>query len=376
MTDWRVICADALEGLRSLEDESVQCVVTSPPYWGLRDYGTAEWEGGDPGCDHRHDTKHQSQGGPTSARQGRSNLEAQRNENFRNICPKCGAKRVDKQLGLEPTPNEYVTRLVEIFREVRRVLRDDGTMWLVIGDTFATGAGSVGDHPGGGKQGKNWKGEGTPPNRMPIPGLKPKDLCMIPARVALALQADGWWIRMDNVWAKPNPMIESVTDRPTKAHEFVFLLSKRRRYYYNAKAIAEPVVYGDHPREGCPGPDVQAPGQKVQKGITRRRRSGNKEEDPWVTRNKRSVWTVQTEPYPGAHFATYPTKLVEPCVLAGSMERSVVLDPFCGSGTTGVVALRHGRNFIGIDLNPEYCEMARRRIEQDAPLFNRTEVEP
>jgi DNA modification methylase len=363
----RLLCGDALEQVRLLPDESVQCCITSPPYWGLRDYGVAG------------------------------------------------------QIGLERTPEEYVANIVQVFREVKRVLRDDGTLWLNLGDSYATGAGKVGDCPGGGEQGERWKqyGPARPqvpdgknpdamvptyqPNWMPIAGLKPKDLVGIPWRVAFALQADGWWLRSDIIWSKPNPMPESVTDRPTKAHEYLFLLTKSARYYYDAEAIREPATSAG--KIVTLGNKSLSRGQATGANVPP---SGNANADSVTVaplRNRRTVWTIPTQPYPEAHFATFPEALVEPCMAAGSKGESdglakkdrslvqtrmeqvpvgrmrrgrnvlpevaqrTVLDPFCGSGTVGVVALRAGRDFIGIELSPEYVEMARRRIEGTAPLF-------
>lgn len=305
---WEIRRGDALTELRAMPYGSVQCVVTSPPYWGLRDYGTTG------------------------------------------------------QLGLEATPELYVAGLVEVFREVHRVLRDDGTLWLNLGDCYATGGGRVGEAPGGGKQGEAWRIRGlmTTPNRMPIPGLKPKDLVGIPWRVAFALQADGWWLRSDIVWSKPNPMPESVTDRPTKAHEYLFLMAKAESYYYDGAAIAERSV-SDHPSGN---------GYAREPRLTYRDENGPRGNvEQWQmspTRNRRTVWTITT-PFAEAHFATFPQALVEPCILAGTKPGDLVLDPFAGSGTVGVVALRHGRCFVGLELSPAYCEMARRRIA--GPLF-------
>jgi len=483
----RLVCGDALEQLRLLPDESVQCCITSPPYWGLRDYGIAG------------------------------------------------------QLGLERTPEEYVAKLVKVFREVRRVLRDDGTFWLNLGDCYHSG-----DCGGYRKDSHRWENshmqamahgthmEAVSPNRLPQAGLKDKDLVGIPWRVAFALQADGWWLRSDIIWSKPNPMPESVTDRPTKAHEYLFLLTKSARYYYDAEAIREPDTESLHDRtrkaratddQKCaPTETVNGirPAQKLDEDPDRRRRGFNdrwdaaerdslrrsKMPDGWDTkmgahatihregrergaasairpgRNRRTVWTIPTQPFPEAHFATFPEALVEPCIAAGSrpagrrcdcdeliasplgsgpnedpsmetgragmnrprrvnegtrpvtrrqqsewarqiinsphhseMEREagveafahyvrtdrsgarpprpdllelwlsrgwlgptspcdcpvqladLVLDPFAGSGTVGVVALRSGRDCILIDLNQDYVEMARRRIEGTAPLF-------
>lgn len=320
---------DCRELMAAMPAGSVRCCVTSPPYWGLRDYGHAD------------------------------------------------------QLGLERTPEEYVSRIVDVFREVRRVLADDGTLWLNLGDCYATGAGKVGDCPGGGEQVERWKqygparaqvpdgknpNAGVPtfqPNRMPLPGLKPKDLVGIPWRVAFALQADGWWLRSDIIWAKPNPMPESVTDRPTKAHEYLFLLAKSERYYYDADAIAEPATFAG--KVVTLGEKSLSRGQATGAGVEA---SGNGKADSVTVaalRNRRSVWTIATQPFAEAHFAVMPEALVEPCVLAGSKPGDLVLDPFAGSGTVGVVALRYGRRFVGCELNPEYVEMARRRIA--GPLF-------
>jgi len=266
------------------------------------------------------------------------------------------------------------------------VLADDGTLWLNLGDCYATGAGRVGDAPGGGTQGERWRGghEGkhgqvgpmTQPNLLPITGFKPKDLVGIPWRVAFALQADGWFLRSDIIWAKPNPMPESVTDRPTKAHEYLFLLAKSERYFYDAAAIQERAA-GTNEHD-VSGGFASAPGQKPQSGSRR----GNKVRKlgderarpgshlggsvPWegFTRNKRTVWTVTTEPYSGAHFAVMPTALVEPCIAAGSSPGDVVLDPFMGSGTVAQVAQRLGRRWIGCELNPEYHKLIARRTAQ------------
>lgn len=468
----RLICDDVIRGLGQLEDESVHCCVTSPPYWGLRDYGTAG------------------------------------------------------QLGLEKTPEEYTARMVDVFREVRRVLRDDGTVFLNLGDSYYGGAkygngdrpepdskadGSFSENLGGehidasqnrslgilcpvhGRilesflrsqgyisgqnvrlpnvdstlqsnhsddaiQGQRQKAspgvgpgvsfqsskqnESSPQHQGAIPlsdsssfsqggvsgkilgepqssdkkactcgietlmdalshhnsgkvssvlayphftttSLKPKDLVGIPWRVAFALQADGWYLRSDIIWAKPNPMPESVTDRPTKAHEYIFLMSKSQKYYYDAEAIKEPSAYPGGPnspqsiaspygqgftrnsrdsfkREESKRSEVH-PGQSV--GTHRSDRADN--DYALDSRNKRSVWTVSTQPFPEAHFAVFPPKLIEPCVLAGCPEGGTVLDPFCGSGTTGIVSINNARDFVGIELNPEYVEMAKARIKRE-----------
>lgn len=430
-----ILVGDAAEQLRQLPAQSVHCVVTSPPYWGLRDYG------------------------------------------------------VQGQHGLETTPQEYLDRMVATFRAVRRVLRRDGTLWLNMGDCYATGAGRIGNHPGGGEQGARWRGDVdrnrdekrrstrdgshcgkhtaiaalgpmNQPKRMPIPGLKPKDLVGMPWRLALALQADGWWLRQDNIWAKRNVMPESVRDRTTRSHEYVFQLTRAEHYFYDSFAIEEP--QSDHERtrrlkEQSEGLDTiyhlkrhdqldfkqTKPGRSgAVKTVAARHNLAMK-----GTRNKRSVWFIGTQPFKDAHFATFPEKLIEPCILAGTSERGccslcgtprvrtvtptaeyaallnanlgnnhlktraqdmidgrggngiashgnvgrsyrttgwtpgcscglggivpcTVLDPFMGAGTTALVSLKLGRRFIGIELKPEYAQLARRRI---APLLLTTE---
>ena len=311
MGEFRIIQSDVLAGLATLADGSVRCCVTSPPYLGLRDYGH------------------------------------------------------EGQLGLEATPDLYVARMVEAFREVRRVLSDDGTLWLNLGDSYAAGragtampaetlAGGVGGH-----------GDDDAHRGRSAIGLKHKDLVGIPWRVAFALQSDGWYLRSDIIWAKPNPMPESVTDRPTKSHEYLFLLAKSARYYYDAEAVAEPSV--EFPRT----PNRQRVDPSERKGFSDLRIDGVSQCGVESTRNRRSVWTVATQPFREAHFAVMPEALVEPCVMAGSAVGDTVLDPFTGSGTVGVVALRHGRNFVGTELNPAYAKMASNRIYGDQPLLNR-----
>jgi len=269
---------------------------------------------------------------------------------------------------LEPTPEEYVVKLVEVFREVRRVLREDGVLWLNLGDSY-NGSGKKEAQINSPKQ-MTSRGANTQRGTR-VAGLKPKDLIGIPWQVAFALQADGWWLRSDIIWAKPNPMPESVRDRPTKSHEYLFLLTKSQRYYYDADAIKEP--FTTSPNENYParskilGRGEQ--GASIARGNDRDK-SGGFPPRNMAGRNKRTVWTIPTRAYKEAHFATFPEKLVEPCIIAGSREGDVVLDPFAGSGTVGVVCARYGRRFIGIELNPEYAAMAERRIKQVVPLFN------
>lgn len=506
---------DCRDVLATLPAESVHCVVTSPPYWGLRDYGTATWDGGDPECDH-------SAGPLTSSKSGLAgytsdNIKLRTNGvPFRGRCGKCGAIRVDAQLGLEATPEEYVANMVAVFREVRRVLRNDGTVWLNLGDSYASQA--TNSDAGGSFQAERGAYRAGRPDRRGVQtGMKPKDLVGIPWMVAFALRADGWYLRSDIIWAKTNPMPESVTDRPTKAHEMVFLLSKSPRYYFDSEAVREGVAVagvvqrpdrdreplvlrqnlgledsrssvasvgvrlasavldvaerqhqlgllpldaqvrqqgpdddagplvvgvpvmrraaaeaarfadGDVPAKeflremdrlcvalpdgddlkeawrGAIAPDsrplidtdgdgpvgVSDPGEvgKFQfghgnkytaEGTTSSRarvtgRGHGKEAErqpgrqpqrsnsggfPSVGRNIRSVWTVATQPYPGAHFAVMPEALVEPCILAGCPEGGTVLDPFGGSGTVAVVAQRHRRRAVLIELNPEYADQS------------------
>ena len=321
-----IITGDCRESLGKIKPGSVQACITSPPYFGLRDYGH------------------------------------------------------DEQLGLEQTPDEYVANMVEVFRGVRDALADDGTLWLNLGDSYA------GSNKGVMADGLIAEGEkqrtsvGTMNGAIPktgIPeGLKPKDIIGIPWRLAFALQADGWWLRQDIIWVKPNPMPESVTDRCTKSHEYLFLLTKRARYYYDHDAIKEPAVATNF--HDYTGTSYQAPGQSPQTGNRKSPRFGGDKygdsDDPKHatksgneyqfdgTRNKRDVWTIPTKPFRGAHFAVMPEALVEPCILAGSRQGDTVLDPFAGSGTVGVVAKRHARRFIGCELNPEYAAMAEGRI--------------
>ena len=433
MTTWEIRQGHVLEQLRAMPPDSVHCIVTSPPYWGLRDY----------------------------------ELPAQ-----------VWADGWSGSLGLEPTIDMYVEHMIEVFREVWRVLRPDGTLWLNLGDAYA----------GSGK-GKNADGSVTPsgkqathpgsltapvPVPVPVPGLKPKDLIGLPWRVAFALQSDGWWLRSDIIWGKPNPMPESVRDRPTKAHEYLFLLTKAPRYFYDHIAIREPMAASsiarlsqdtfweqtggdkDYGKTGVNAnrsargalenlatrTDKQRGHGRRHAGFNDRWDSMSKEEQQEAGANKRDVWMIATQAFPDAHFATFPTALIEPCILAGTSAHGVcaecgtpwrrvveeefrpgedvslvkgvrgsgdqkpmdasngwdgtprgttvtttigwqptcdhdtevvpatVLDPFSGSGTTGIVALRHERSFIGIELNPEYAEMARQRIIDDAPMLN------
>lgn len=330
-----ILIGDCVERMRELPDGIVQTCVTSPPYFGLRDY------------------------------------------------------KVPGQIGQEKTPAEFVARLVEVFREVRRVLRNDGTLWLNLGDSYATGGGKVGRCPGGGEQGERFLRQGmvnTQANRMKLPGLKSKELIGIPWKVAFALQEDGWYLRQDIIWSKPNPMPESVRDRCTKSHEYLFLLSKSKRYSFDRTAIQEPAVTGWNGSEFHTGKTAahqlgrssknrkpRPAGNKTHKYVTAYQESGTQEHRTkagllaqagviYETRNRRSVWSVAIQKYKGAHFATFPPKLIEPCILAGCPVGGLVLDPFGGTGTTAQVARHHGRDWLICELNPEYAALADVRI--------------
>lgn len=315
---------DALRVLRTLPTESVHCCVTSPPYYGLRDYG------------------------------------------------------VKGQIGLEPTPEAYIRRMVQVFREIRRVLRKDGTCWVNLGDSWWGGKGQSAqawstenqDRTTMQKAQHQITGKGqTRPTDKKHHTLKPKDLIGIPWRVALALQADGWYLRQDIIWAKPNPMPESVTDRCTKAHEYVFLLTKSARYWYDADAIKQgmqPSTLKDHrlldENYTAPRRDRDYPGNP-QQGSGLLKPNGDKV-------NRRSVWTIATQPYTEAHFATFPLELPRLCIAAGCPERGIVIDPFFGSGTTGQAALELNRQYIAIELNPDYVTLAKKRLHPNQSQYN------
>ena len=340
----KILIGDVRDRLKQLPDNSVYCVVTSPPYWGLRDYGVAG------------------------------------------------------QIGLEPSLPEFLATMVEVFEEVRRVLRPDGTCWVNMGDTYASS------------------------DRAGNAGLKAKDLCMVPHRLAIALQDAGWWVRQDIVWSKPNPMPESVRDRCAKSHEYIFLLTKSGTYFYDHEAIKEPAAGDPNDKKNrFDTKDYEVPGQKPQKRLSRgvgfghgtdsearnrgriktpgnvnpakgqaayeagdekhRTKSGllayaqSCATSPAATRNRRSVWTIATQPFSEAHFATFPEELAETCIKAGCPVGGTVLDPFFGAGTTGVVADRLQRDCIGIELNPEYAAIAKRRIEAETPLLTQVTQE-
>jgi DNA modification methylase len=313
----RILIGDCRERLAELPDASAHCCITSPPYFGLRDYGVAG------------------------------------------------------QMGLEPTPDEFVAGMVEVFREVRRVLRDDGTLWVNIGDTYQNQKGqSGGIDP---KQPARRHLRSARPQDGALEGFKRKDLIGVPWMLAFALRADGWTLRQDIIWSKPNPMPESVRDRCTKAHEYLFLLSKGPRYYFDAEAIREDAVCTKMPGRGMTDTrETYGPQNGGNSGLVALRNRLNDQGAPDTTRNKRSVWEVATQPFSEAHFATYPPALIEPCILAGCPKGGTVLDPFGGAGTTGLVADRLQRDAILIELNGEYAALAQRRIGDEGGMF--TEV--
>lgn len=420
---WAITAGDARAVLAGWPAGGVQCVVTSPPYYLLRDYGTGRWEGGDPACDHRK-VQNMAAAVATSTLGGGKKTTGHLQEGYGAHCGRCGARRVDGQIGLEDSIDAYIANLVTVFRAVRRVLAPTGTLWLNIGDSYSNAgrAGSRGTKRGAGKPG--WTDGGA---------LGDKQLLLIPARVALALQADGWILRSDIIWSKPNCLPESVTDRPTKSYEHVFMFSKQTRYFYDAAAIAEPAA----PSSGWARSHANrlTPNGYGNGELAQSTRMGD---NPDGTRNCRDVWAISTESFEGSHFAVMPTELARRCILAGTsaagqcaacgapwarvtertpqyanvrQDRSqpghkmgqidssawrppivtergwaptcrcdagapvpqVVADPFTGAGTVGVVALRHGRGFWGAELNPSYVAMASERIVADAPLFNRQE---
>lgn len=390
------------EALTVLKDrfgeESVQCVVTSPPYWGLRDYGIAPtvW-GGHPDCAHVHWGEERSVLTDNTDKKRWNHTENGRGEvqplakqlvrksgtvSHGAFCQDCGAWR--GCLGLEPTPDLYVQHMVDVFREIRRVLRKNGTLWLNIGDSYASGKGTC-FNPGGGRnsltghEAKKSK-QAYPLNRgnistLKMSGLKPKDLVGIPWRLAFALQADGWYLRQDIIWQKPNAMPESVQDRCTKSHEYLFLLSKSARYHFDHHAIKEPCTGNAHARGTGVNPKANSwKGSSFDTGKTAIHQLNRSQIHPKQnasfsaavtdlveTRSKRSVWTIATKPYREAHFATFPPKLVEPCILAGCPVGGLVLDPFAGSGTVMQVAESLGRSSVGIECKVEYVALAKER---------------
>ncbi len=308
----RILVGDCIEMMRTLPDQSVHTCITSPPYFGLRDYG------------------------------------------------------VDRQIGLEASPREFIESLVAVFREVRRVLRDDGTLWVNLGDSYASGGRGGGGRYMAERGDGAWQGKGDATGWRSAPaGWKHKDLLGLPWRLAIALQDEGWYLRQDIIWHKPNPMPESIKDRCTKAHEYLFLLSKGPRYYFDQDAIREPARALAAPESASKRNSFARETKYTagEHGQTAQHRTGRDDVDYDETRNKRSVWTVATASFKGAHFATFPPDLIRPCVLAGSPRGGMVLDPFGGAGTTALVAMQEGRQSVICELNPEYAALARQRLD-------------
>jgi DNA modification methylase len=353
--DFTLYVGDARDVLPRLPSGTVDCVVSSPPFYGLRDYGTGQWEGGDQDCDHDQRRRERDPDSKQATNSGSSRDGVAGNAS----CRKCGARRVDRQIGLEASPDEWVASLVGVFRECRRILKPAGVMWVECGDSYAgsgpnTNAGFNERYGHGAGDRKQELQSASKSAAMPN-GSKPKDLLGQPWMLAFALRADGWYLRQCVIWHKSNAMPESVRDRCTTAHSYVFLLSKSPRYWFDADAISEPVSENAHQRYTV--------AQDTPKG-----RDGCKP-NTWANgsvseKNARSVWTIPTSGYPDAHFATFPEALVERMLKAGCPEGGTVLDPFMGSGTTALVARRLGRKAIGVELSPAYAAMAARRTDQ------------
>lgn len=426
-----ILQGDCLQVLQTLPENSVHTVVTSPPYWSLRDYGVppSVW-GGDPVCAHVWESAGSKEGFTGKSRWAHADKTGRADEGISRetmpeawdqieqgkFCASCGAWL--GALGLEPSPDLFVAHLVAVFREVRRVLRKDGTAWVNMGDSYNAQPGQRKTTDKVGAKQLTNAGSNSVGSRS-TPWLKAKDLVGVPWMLAFALRADGWYLRSDIIWSKPNPMPESTRDRPTKAHEYVFLLAKSKTYYYNADAIREPFAEStlrefETPYEGLGVKDYAAAGVQNPSDLKRRiidKQRGHSRrhagfDDRWDARvkqayeagertnpdqrdgglseiserghgaNKRSVWTIATQPTPEAHFATFPEDLVEPCIRAGCPDDGTVLDPFAGSGTVGVVCDKLRRQFIGIELNQAYIEIAERRIAAVAPLFAGLSADP
>jgi len=351
---------DCRDTMRRWKEQGIkaQTCVTSPPYYGLRDYGTGKWIGGDENCSHKRDSKYSDK-----TITGHANKDLTVGDAiYKSVCPKCGAVREDKQLGLEETPEDYIKSMVEVFRCVWDVLEDDGTLWVNIGDSYYN------YRPGKGqalvKQTVANSEQDLPQTCArrgnKLDGLKEKDLIGIPWMLAFALRTDGWYLRQDIIWHKPNPMPESVQDRCTKAHEYIFLMSKSQKYYYDHEAIKEPLKGEPETR------NKNAEGYQANYAHGDRFSKGERVFGADGMANKRSVWSVPVKPYAGAHFAVFPSDLIEPCILAGAPVGGIVLDPFMGSGTTAQVAQNLGRQYIGCELNPAYMELQNIRTAQQS----------
>lgn len=444
-----IYVGDNRQLLKQLPDKSVQTVVTSPPYYGLRDYGTGVWIGGDESCTHRRETKKSDK--TITGHKNFTEMLGVGDAIYKDECPRCGAVREDNQIGLEATPDAFIEQLCLVFDEIHRVLADDGTIWVNLGDSYASfrDGKATPDTTRGDSDG-TLVPKGSASNRMASSfvntSIKHKDMIGIPWRFAFAMQARGWYLRQDIIWAKPNPMPESVTDRCTKSHEYVFLMSKKPRYFYDHNAIREPIKDTTTGQAGVRRSGDSKTRSKEHWGIPHNPQNVIIQYPEIKGANKRDVWTVATKPYKEAHFATYPTELITPCVMAGTTEHGVciscglswtriterdtppqvddseldrfgdgsvgvhrkvgqayqnwlsenppmtvgwqkpcicetndvrpamVLDPFSGSGTTGEVALAHGRNYIGLELNAEYADLSENRITNAIGMFGEVEI--
>lgn len=384
---------DCLEGLKKLPDNSVDCCVTSPPYYALRDYGTGHWEGGSVECKHESATRKSRFDYSMEKSKKRSTSRGTDVTLHEKVCPDCGAVYVDNQIGLEETPQAYIDRLTEVFMEVYRVLKPEGTLWVNIGDSYVTKPKS--NYDGKGK-GLNDKSYGTGDTtlgykeqadryKIMLDTYKNKDLIGIPWMLAFNLRSKGWYLRQDIIWHKPNPMPESVTDRCVKSHEYVFLFSKSRKYYFDYEQIQEKATTNENRPHGIVRnrlfdynskqnnyPEAYLHRRTQNQGYAKagghRDCSGGFSPNS-VVRNKRDVWSVPTKPDTVAHFATYPEELIRPCILAGCPMGGVVLDPFMGSGTTARCARRWNRHFIGFELNPDYIKIINKKINVETDMF-------
>ena len=369
---------DCREIMKRWIDEGVKIntCITSPPYYGLRDYGTATWEGGDINCDHKNAKMKSRYDYPMQEGSRHAKIaettKGTDGAKWHDECPDCGAIKKDNQIGLEQTPKEYIENMVDVFNHVKELLADDGTLWVNIGDSYSShkDCKSIGQTLAKGTNRENahamelGKSRVRDTKMLKSQGLKNKDLIGIPWMLAFALREAGWYLRQDIIWHKPNPMPESVTDRCTKSHEYIFLLSKSDKYFFDHVAIKEPAVSGKD--LGLLRSLSHTDGSKVtwhSPSIQKRKKSGIDSKNAGDgMRNKRDVWSVNVRPYKGAHFATYPTALIEPCILAGSRKNDIVFDPFMGSGTTAQVALQHGRQYLGCELNKEYEKLQQEGI--------------
>ena len=356
----KVFLGDCRDVLKEYPDKCVDTCITSPPYWGLRDYGTSTWVGGDKDCSHRRDTKKSDK-----CITGHKNFDEMLGVGdaiYKSECKRCGAKRVDSQIGLEDEVSDYIEQLVDVFGEVHRILKDDGTVWLNLGDSYS---GSTGKSGGVSKiqSVKRQVDTGSIGSLRPakVAGLKRKDLIGVPWRAAFALQKYGWYLRQDIIWHKPNPMPEPANDRCVKSHEYIFLLSKNPQYYFDADSIKEPSIT---PNTGTSWKQRKLDGEPMRHGLQGAAAVGAGNFKTYEKRNKRSVWTVSTKPYAGAHFATFPPELITPCIKAGSREGGIVLDPFMGSGTIAEYSKKLGRLYTGVELNEEYHALINERTSQ------------